>query len=62
MKLLCVAPQTVMHEWFTSEPPVVMSGKEIVSLRNCPEHDDLPYSESAAHREAQEVRAERNPV
>ena len=45
MKLLCIAPQTVMHDWFLPGPARVVNGKEAVELKNCPEHDDLPYSQ-----------------
>ena len=45
MKLLCVAPGGVMHDWFEPGPALVVKGKELVELRNCPEHDGLPYAE-----------------
>jgi hypothetical protein len=49
MKLLCIAPNTVMHDWYAPGPApgesFAVNGKEPVVLKNCPEHDDLPNSE-----------------
>ncbi len=68
MKLLCIAPNAVMHDWWTAEPAqmlkartlprpgIMISDKELVELRNCPDHDDLPNSEGHDHRAFQYLR------